>query len=208
MRERDRRGRSSWSRLLNLGARRLLGSAVVFSICSKFVSGPALKRPVASQRTPCRERQTYFSFISRFRDVPESPQSTLPRALSFSSPSAHTVSPSPASTSVWWSDYSHMPRLVVSHSTCPPISSSPSRAQLSTRSCSNKQHNNSPEHDVHTLTYHSSPRLARLRTNVHTVRVSIFLSYCTHDGLCLSAHPNVSQLETTLHFTPHPTTCM
>jgi hypothetical protein len=30
-------------------------------------------------------------------------------------------------------------RLVVSHSTCPPLSFPPSRAQLSTRSCSNKQ---------------------------------------------------------------------
>ncbi len=32
----------------------------------------------------------------------------------------------------------HRPRLVVSHSTCPPLSSSPPREQLCNRSCSNK----------------------------------------------------------------------
>ena len=37
------------------------------------------------------------------------------------------------------SPQSHRLRLDVSHSTCPPLSFSPSRAQLSTRSCSNKQ---------------------------------------------------------------------
>ena len=34
----------------------------------------------------------------------------------------------------------HRPRLVVSHSTCPPLSSFPPRAQLCNRSCSNKTH--------------------------------------------------------------------
>ena len=34
----------------------------------------------------------------------------------------------------------HRPRLVVSHSTCPPLSSPPPRKQLCNRSCSNKTH--------------------------------------------------------------------
>ena len=34
----------------------------------------------------------------------------------------------------------HRPRLVVSHSTCPPLSSPPPREQLCKRSCSNKTH--------------------------------------------------------------------
>jgi hypothetical protein len=34
----------------------------------------------------------------------------------------------------------HRPRLVVSRSTCPPLSSPPPREQLCTRSCSNKTH--------------------------------------------------------------------
>jgi hypothetical protein len=34
----------------------------------------------------------------------------------------------------------HRPRLVVSHSTCPPLSCPPPREQLCNRSCSNKTH--------------------------------------------------------------------
>jgi hypothetical protein len=37
----------------------------------------------------------------------------------------------------------HRPRLVVSRSTCPPLSSPPPREQLCTRSCSNKTHRHS-----------------------------------------------------------------
>jgi hypothetical protein len=43
----------------------------------------------------------------------------------FSPPSFHTLSLSPVFTSVWWSTSPHKPQLVISHSTCPPLSSSP-----------------------------------------------------------------------------------
>jgi hypothetical protein len=55
------------------------------------------------------------------------------------------MSHSPASTSAWWSDSStqglarRTHKAHTSSSMCPPLSSSPSCAQLSTRSCSNKQ---------------------------------------------------------------------
>jgi hypothetical protein len=43
----------------------------------------------------------------------------------FSPPSFHTLAFSPAFTSVWWSISPHKPRLVVSHSTCPPFVQTP-----------------------------------------------------------------------------------
>jgi len=58
----------------------------------------------------------------------------------------------------------HKPRLVVSHSRCPPLSSSPPSAQLCNRYCSNKQQHKqqqlctrscSNKHTQHTHTIHS-----------------------------------------------------
>jgi hypothetical protein len=49
------------------------------------------------------------------------------------------------------SHHPHRPRLVVSHSTCPPLSSSPPREQLCNRSCSNKHTHTAPSEWLESL---------------------------------------------------------
>ena len=71
----------------------------------------------------------------------------------------------------------HRLRLVVSHSTCPPLSFSPSRAQLSTRSCS---------------TEHQRECLSNLRWAHSGLLVLLLLSFAVR--FCLMIGPDASEL--------------
>jgi len=71
----------------------------------------------------------------------------------------------------------HRLRLVVSHSTCPPLSFSPSRAQLSTRSCSTEQQRECS---------------SNLRWDHSGLLVLLLLSFAVR--LCLMIGPDASEL--------------
>jgi len=83
----------------------------------------------------------------------------------------------------------HRPRLVVSHSTCPTLSSSPPREQLCNRSCSNK------------LTKSRTPKSMRcvlrtVRNDAHprTFRTLADLDYRDTRTACVHAHAFLSAL--------------
>ena len=64
----------------------------------------------------------------------------------------------------------HRPRLVVSHSTCPPLSSPPPREQLCNRSCSNKHtHSRSTEMGGGTSSKHFGPDRTQALNSVISV---------------------------------------
>ena len=78
-----------------------------------------------------RTKRTFFYFLTKRL------QTTF---MSFTAPPAHSfiIGPAVINTHPLAFPHPHRPRLVVYHSTCRPLSSSPPREQLCNRSCSNK----------------------------------------------------------------------
>ena len=95
-------------------------------------------------QTDCRTRQRPWTLVRDGQTSPHRPRlvvsrSTCPPPSSPPHANSFVIGPAVIKHTPTGQTSPHRLRLVVSHSTCPPLSFSPSRAQLSTRSCSTEQ---------------------------------------------------------------------